>query len=81
MTYRLKYDAEADAVHDSLPQPVSQELSLRLAAACDDPLGETAPFGEPDDVMRRVITPHVVAVLLLGHAGKTITVLRIRPLR
>lgn len=81
MTYRLRYDAAAEAVHDSLPSRARLELSLRLAAACEDPLGETAPYGEPDDVMRLVITSHAVATILLGHGSKTITVVRITPKR
>lgn len=76
--YRLKYDSAADAVHEALPQAVSEALTLALAAACHDPLGATQPYGEiEDDVMRLIDTSDVRAVLLLGHNLKTITVLQI----
>lgn len=77
MTYRLKYDDAAEAVHDALPQAVSEELSLALADACDDPLSATVPYGEDDEVIRTLITDHAVAVLLVGHNLKTVTVLQI----
>lgn len=75
--YRLKYDPAADAVHEALPQAASQQLTLALAAACDDPLGATQPYGEDDHVMRMIVTEHAVAILLIGHTLKTITVLQV----
>ncbi|MGW2340469.1 hypothetical protein [Streptomyces sp. NPDC001661] len=76
--YRLKYDIGVEAVHEALPQAASEALTLALAAACHQPLGATQPYNEvDDDVMRLIDTDQVVAVLLLGHTLKTITVLQI----
>ncbi|MET8249224.1 hypothetical protein ABZV31_35540 [Streptomyces sp. NPDC005202] len=46
MTYRLKYDSAAEAVHEAMPQAANEALTLVLAAACHDPLGVTEPYGE-----------------------------------
>jgi hypothetical protein len=78
--YRLKYDAAAEAVHDSLPADAAAELTLALAGACGDPAGGTRPYGVDDGVMRKITTRHVTAFLLLGHNLKTVTVLQIEHL-
>ncbi|MGP3984064.1 hypothetical protein [Streptomyces sp. KR80] len=77
MSHRLKYDPAAEAVHDALPSDVSERLSLALAAACDDPIAATEPYGEDDGVVRMLITEHVIAVLLVGQITKTLTVLQL----
>lgn len=77
VTYKLKYEAALEAVHDALPQAASKPLTLALAAACDDPVGATQPFGHDDVVMRAAVTEQVLALLFIGHNLKTITVLRI----
>ncbi|NEA72791.1 hypothetical protein [Streptomyces sp. SID13588] len=77
MTYRLKYDPAAEAVHDALPPEHSERLSLALAAACDDPIDATDPYGEDDGIVRMLVTEHVIAVLLVGHVTKTLTVLQL----
>ncbi|MDG9701696.1 type II toxin-antitoxin system RelE/ParE family toxin [Streptomyces sp. DH37] len=78
MTYRLKYDPAAEAVYDALPQHVSEQLTLALADACDDPIGATRPYGDiEDEVIRRVVAGDVTALLLVGHNMKTLTVLEI----
>ncbi|MEU3465968.1 hypothetical protein ABZ721_39280 [Streptomyces sp. NPDC006733] len=77
MTYRLKYDPAAEAVHDALPAAHSERLSLALAAACDDPIGATEPYGEDDGVVRMLVIDHVIAVLLVGGVTKTLTVLQL----
>ncbi|WP_419996141.1 hypothetical protein [Streptomyces boninensis] len=77
MAYRLKYDRAAEAVHDALPQGASEQLSLALAAACDDPIIATQPYGEDDGVVRMLVTEHVIAVLMVGSATKTLTVLQL----
>ncbi|WP_116214975.1 hypothetical protein [Streptomyces olivoreticuli] len=64
MVYRLKYDLAAEAVHDALPPEASERLSLALAAACDDPIASTEPYGEDDGVVRMIVTEHVIGVLL-----------------
>lgn len=75
--YRLKYDPAAEAVHEAMPLAASEALTLALAAACHDPTAVTQPYGEDDGVMRMVVTDQAFAVLLVGQALKTITVLQI----
>lgn len=77
MIYRLKYDPAADAVHEAMPQASSEALTMALANACHDPLSATEPYGEDDGVMRMIITEQAFAVLLVGQALKTITVLQV----
>lgn len=78
--YRLKYDAAAEAVHDALPPDARAELTLALAAACENPMTGTKHYGVDDGVMRKATTRHVTAFLLVGHTFKTITVLQIEHL-
>ncbi|GGX82622.1 hypothetical protein [Streptomyces hiroshimensis] len=77
MGYRLKYDRAAEAVHDALPPEASERLSLALAAACDDPIAATEPYGEDDGVVRMIVTEEAIAVLLVGEITKTLTVLQL----
>lgn len=77
MTYRLKYDPGVEAVHDALPGHVSEELSIALAAACDDPQGATQPYGEDGPYVRMIVTAHVAAVVHIGQTFKTLSVLTI----
>ncbi|KAB1979241.1 hypothetical protein [Streptomyces triticiradicis] len=77
MTYRLKYDPAAEAVHEAMPATASEVLTLALADACHDPIAATEPYGEDDGVVRMIVTEHAFAVLLVGQALKTITVLQI----
>lgn len=77
MSYRLKYDPAAEAVHEAMPLAASEALTLALADTCHDPLGATESYGEDDDVMRMLVTEHAFAVLLVGHTLKTVTVLQI----
>lgn len=77
MSYRLKYDPAAEAVHEAMPQAASEALTLALAAACQDPLDATQPYGEDDGVVRMLITEQAFAVLLIGQQTKTITVLQV----
>lgn len=77
MPYRLHYDLAAAAVHDAMPPEASEQLTLVLADVCDDPIGNTIPYGEDDHVMRMVITDHAFAVILVGGALKQVTVLQI----
>ncbi|RKN34967.1 hypothetical protein [Streptomyces hoynatensis] len=79
MTYRLKYDPGVEQRHDALPERAAEALTTALAAACDDPLGHTEPFGEPDATMRLVTTPWNHAVLFLAHSEKTAVVVEIGP--
>lgn len=77
MPYRLRYDPAAEAVHDAMPAPASEQLTLALADVCHDPLGHSIPYGEDDPVVRMVITDAAFAVILIGEATKTVTVLQI----
>lgn len=77
MIYRLKYDPAAEAVHEAMPPAASESLTLALADACHDPIAATQPYGEDDGVVRMLVTEHAFAVLLIGQALKTITVLQI----
>lgn len=77
MPYRLKYDEAAEVVHDALPAAASEQLTLALADVCHDPLGRSIPYGEDDGVVRMVLTDAAFAVILIGHATKTVTVLQI----
>ncbi|WP_240926119.1 hypothetical protein [Streptomyces sp. JB150] len=60
-----------------MPAPASEALTLALAAACQDPIAATEPYGEDDGVVRMLITEHAFAVLLIGETLKTVTVLQI----
>jgi hypothetical protein len=77
MTFRLKYGSDTEAVHDAMPPDASVQLSHALAAACDDPLGATEPYGEDDGIVRSLTTEHVIAVLLVGQVTKSLTVLQL----
>jgi hypothetical protein len=77
VSYRLKYDAPAEAVHEAMPPGPSEALTLALAAVCDDPIAATQPYGEDDGVVRMLIMERVFAVLLIGETLKTITVLQV----
>lgn len=60
-----------------MPPEASEQLSIALAAACDDPLGATLPYGVDDGVVRTLVTDHAIAVLLIGHQSKTLTVVQL----
>ena len=76
--YRLKYDPAAEAVHNGLPDEASRALTLALAAACDDPIEATQPYGLVDDgVIRKILTRDVLAILLIGTGRKELTVLQV----
>ncbi|MER7623909.1 hypothetical protein [Streptomyces sp. NPDC126503] len=77
MQYRLKYDPAAEAVHEAMPHGPSETLTLALAAACENPLAATQPYGEDDGVIRTLVTDDAFAVLLIGDTLKTVTVLQV----
>ncbi|UGY92575.1 hypothetical protein [Streptomyces gobiensis] len=77
MTFRLKYGTGTEAVQDAMPPAASERSPLALAAACEDPIGATEPYGEDDGVVRMLVTEHVIAVLLVGQVTKTVTVLQL----
>jgi hypothetical protein len=77
MSYALRVDAVQQLVWDCLPQTASEGLTLALGRVCDDPLGETDPYGEDDGVMRLLILASLVVVLLVSHATKRIHIMQI----
>ncbi|MFF4604022.1 hypothetical protein ACFY12_15005 [Streptomyces sp. NPDC001339] len=60
-----------------MPPDASVRLSYALAAVCDDLFAATEPYGEDDGVVRSLTTEHAIAVLLIGHQTKVITVLQL----
>ncbi|MGV9427109.1 hypothetical protein ACWDO7_22835 [Streptomyces sp. NPDC003656] len=66
-----------EAVHESMPAPASEALTVALADACHDPLGVTEPYGVDDGVMRILVIEEAFAVLLVGPTLKTLTVLQV----
>jgi porphobilinogen deaminase len=60
-----------------MPLVESERLVLALAAACEDPIGVTAVYGEDDGVVRMLVTEHAIAVLPVGQITKTLTVLQL----
>ncbi|MEU6091648.1 hypothetical protein ABZ865_33740 [Streptomyces sp. NPDC047085] len=60
-----------------MPSDAGEALTLALADACHEPIAATQPYGEDDGVMRMIVTDHAFAVLLVGEAFKTITVLQV----
>ncbi|MEZ3180749.1 hypothetical protein KYY02_19275 [Streptomyces pimonensis] len=60
-----------------MPPAASEALTLALAEACRDPHAVTEPYGEDDGVVRMIVTKQAFAVLLIGQAMKTITVLQV----
>ncbi|MFT2014623.1 hypothetical protein ACMA1D_02060 [Streptomyces sp. 796.1] len=77
MTYRLTYDPAVEAVHDALPPEAREQLTLALAAAADDPIGATEPYGADDPYMRLLVIPHTTALIFIGHTRRTLAVLNI----
>ncbi|MGA5168895.1 MULTISPECIES: hypothetical protein [Streptomyces] len=77
MTFRLNYGSDTEAVHDAMPLDASAQLSQALAAACDDRLAAAEPYGEDDGIVRTLTTERAIAVLLMGHQTKVVTVLQL----
>jgi hypothetical protein len=77
MTYSLQCSRIVEAVWDSLPQAVSGRLAAALARACDDPMGETEPWGIDDGVTRMLVLSDVFAVLYLEHSAKALHIYQI----
>lgn len=76
--HKLKYDPAVEAVYNGLPQHVRERVSVALAAACEDPQGATDQYGEEDGgVVRVLLADDAMAVLLVGHTTRTLTVLQI----
>lgn len=77
MIYRLHYDPGMEAVHDAMPPGASEELSLALAAACENPLAATEPYGIDEPYNRLLVTRHAAVMLFIAHTTKTVNVTHI----
>ncbi|WP_326580855.1 hypothetical protein OIE69_42655 [Actinacidiphila glaucinigra] len=77
MSYRLKYDPGVEAVHDSLPPDVSDQVTEALADTCDDPIANSHPYGFEDHIMRKINTAGVSISVFVSHRDKTVSVLDI----
>lgn len=73
--YRLQYNPDVEAVHDGLPTPLRRRFSQALAQVCEDPISSTEPWGIDDGVTRTLVVGDILAMLLIGHRTKTVTVL------
>jgi hypothetical protein len=72
--YALRYDSTIEAIWDSLPREASEQFTLSIANACEDPFSATEPFGIDDGHTRLLQLPHVVAMLYLDHEDKELRV-------
>jgi len=72
--YRLLCDATLMTVWDSLPADASEQLTLALADACQDPVTATEPFGIDDGLHRQIIRPLVTAVVHVSHQQRTVRI-------
>ena len=70
--YALRCDAVNQAIWDGLPDEARERLALALAAACENPIAATQPYGEDDGIMRTLVTGDILAVIYLGHQTKTL---------
>lgn len=77
MTYRLKRDATIEAIWNALPQHISEQLTVALAAACEDPYGTTEPHGVDDGLVRELVLDRLIVILYLGHHDKVVHVWQI----
>jgi hypothetical protein len=76
--YRLRYEADVEAVWDALPDSARHELDAALIDVCRDPYATTEPNGTDGDVQRLLILKHTATLLLLIEPGMRIRILRIR---
>lgn len=75
MSYRLKRDETIEAIWDALPLHLSEQLTVAIAAACEDPFGTTDPAGDEDDGMtRELVVGPLVVFIYLGHLKKVLHV-------
>ncbi|MER8002939.1 hypothetical protein [Streptomyces sp. NPDC095613] len=77
MTYRLAFPADVFDTYKQLPDPARRDLAVCLVDAQENPLEHSEPYGQDDGIIRTVARGHVTAVILIGHATQTLTVLTI----
>ncbi|MFK3734651.1 hypothetical protein ACI2LJ_30795 [Streptomyces sp. NPDC088090] len=77
MTYRLHFPTDVFDTYKQLPDGARRDLAVSLVDAQQDPFGVSEPYGEDDGIIRTVARGHVTAVILIGEATSTITVLAI----
>ncbi|MET9676435.1 hypothetical protein ABZY68_25570 [Streptomyces sp. NPDC006482] len=77
MTYRLSFPADVFDIYKQLPDRARQDLAVCLVDAQEDPLGHSEPYGEDDGIIRTVARGHVTAVIMVGEATSTLTVLAV----
>lgn len=77
MTYRLHFPTDVFDTYKQLPDEARRDLAVCLVDAQQDPLEVSEPYGEDDGIIRTVARGHVTAVILIGEATSTITVLAI----
>lgn len=74
--YRLLCDATLLVVWDSLPNDASEQLTLALAAVCDNP--DTADaYGIDDGIHRQIVQPLVTAIIAVNREAKTVRIYNI----
>jgi len=61
-------------VWDSLPNDASEQLTLALADACQDPITATEPYGLDDGIHRQIIRPLVTAVIAINQKQQTLRI-------
>ncbi|MEV6357934.1 hypothetical protein [Streptomyces hydrogenans] len=77
MTYRLHFPSDVFDTYKQLPDGARRDLAVSLVDAQQHPLEVSEPYGEDDGIIRTVARGHVTAVILIGEATSTITVLAI----
>ncbi|OKJ48615.1 hypothetical protein AMK27_38240 [Streptomyces sp. CB02009] len=77
MTYRLSFPADVFDIYKQLPDCARQDLAVCLVDAQEDPIGHSEPYGEDDGIIRTVARGHVTAVIMVGGATSTLTVLAV----
>jgi hypothetical protein len=66
MGYRLHRDETIDAIWDSLPQQLSEQLTAAMADVLQDPFGTTEPFGVDDGMTRRLLVGLLAVTIYVG---------------
>lgn len=79
--YRLLIDPTLDAVWTSLPDDVRHQVDNAMAAVCQDPYGETEPWGIDDGITRQCTRPLVVIMVRVDDTQQTVKIYAIQPRR
>ncbi|MGH3311960.1 MAG: hypothetical protein ACRDP3_15470 [Streptomyces sp.] len=76
--YKLRYEADVEAVWNALPDKARHELDAALIDVCRDPYATTRPHTNDGDVQRVLTLKHTATLLLLIEPGMRVRILRIR---